>query len=181
MADEPKLEELDKLIAMGKQKGFLTYDEVNDALPQDIVSLDQLDDIMMMFGAMDIEVVDGAKPSRMPSEIETPAEPEDDEPASNEPIDLTPGPVGRTEDPVRLYLREMGRVALLTREGEITLAKRIEEGKDAVTQSILSTNLAVEKIQGLREDLRGGASPVKDVVDVPDEDFTEEKEEALRR
>src|SRR3989449_11747750 len=69
MSEEPKLEELDRLITMGKQKGFLTYDEVNDALPSDIVSLDQLDDIMMMFGAMDIEVVDSAKAGRLPSEV----------------------------------------------------------------------------------------------------------------
>ena len=61
MADEPKIEELDKLIAKGKQKGFLTYDEVNDALPSDLVSLDQLDDIMLMFGSMDIELVDSTK------------------------------------------------------------------------------------------------------------------------
>jgi RNA polymerase primary sigma factor len=79
MADEPKMDELDKLISMGKQKGFLTYDEVNDALQSDIVSLDQLDDIMMMFGAMDIEVVDSAKAGRLPSEIEERIE-ESDEP-----------------------------------------------------------------------------------------------------
>jgi RNA polymerase primary sigma factor len=182
MADEPKLEELDKLIAMGKQKGFLTYDEVNDALPQDIVSLDQLDDIMMMFGAMDIEVVDTAKSSgsRLPSEIETQADADDDEPAEA-PIDLSPGPVGRTEDPVRLYLREMGRVSLLTREGEITLAKRIEEGKDEVTRAILATNLALEKIQHLRDELKKDVVPIKDVVDYPEEEFTEEKEEDLRK
>jgi RNA polymerase primary sigma factor len=180
MADEPKLQELDKLIAMGKQKGFLTYDEVNDALPQDIVSLDQLDDIMMMFGAMDIEVVDTAKGSRLPSEIEPQAEADDDEPA-DAPIDLSPGPVGRTEDPVRLYLREMGRVSLLTREGEITLAKRIEEGKDEVTRAILATNLALEKIQHLRDELKKDLVPIKDVVDYPEEEFTEEKEEVLRR
>ncbi len=180
MADEPKLQELDKLIAMGKQKGFLTYDEVNDALPQDIVSLDQLDDIMMMFGAMDIEVVDTAKGSRLPSEIEPQAEADDDEPA-DAPIDLSPGPVGRTEDPVRLYLREMGRVSLLTREGEITLAKRIEEGKDEVTRAILATNLALEKIQHLRDELKKDVVPIKDVVDYPEEEFTEEKEEGLRR
>ncbi|MEK7709158.1 MAG: RNA polymerase sigma factor region1.1 domain-containing protein, partial [candidate division NC10 bacterium] len=127
MADEPKMDELDKLISMGKQKGFLTYDEVNDALPSDIVSLDQLDDIMMMFGAMDIEVVDSAKGGgRLPSEIARERAEEAEEPEHGE-IDLTPGPVGRTEDPVRLYLREMGRVSLLTREGEISLAKRIED------------------------------------------------------
>jgi len=68
MADEPKLQELDKLIAKGKEKGYLTYDEVNDGLPSDIVSLDQLDDIMMLFGSMDIEVVDSAKTGRLPSE-----------------------------------------------------------------------------------------------------------------
>jgi RNA polymerase primary sigma factor len=182
MADEPKLEELDKLIAMGKQKGFLTYDEVNDALPQDIVSLDQLDDIMMMFGAMDIEVVDTAKSSGslLTAEIETQADADDDEPAEA-PIDLSPGPVGRTEDPVRLYLREMGRVSLLTREGEITLAKRIEEGKDEVTRAILATNLALEKIQHLRDELKKDVVPIKDVVDYPEEEFTEEKEEDLRK
>jgi RNA polymerase primary sigma factor len=184
MTEEPKLEELDRLISMGKQKGFLTYDEVNDALPSDIVSLDQLDDIMMMFGAMDIEVVDSAKAGRLPSEVgrerqQAPADDDDDGPA--EPIDLTPGPVGRTEDPVRLYLREMGRVALLTREGEIALAKRIEEGKNQVTVAILSTNLALERFRELREFLRGGDISIKEVVDVNEEEFTEEKETELTR
>jgi RNA polymerase primary sigma factor len=179
MADEPRIEELDKLIAKGKQKGFLTYDEVNDALPSDVVSLDQLDDIMIMFGSMDIELVDSAKPVRLPSEIEPPAEPEDDD--GDRRIDLTPGPVGRTEDPVRLYLREMGKVALLTREGEITLAKRIEEGKDEATGATLSTSLAIQRIRDLREQLRRSAIPIKDVVDFPEEESTEEKEEELRR
>jgi RNA polymerase primary sigma factor len=184
MADEPKLQELDKLIAKGKEKGYLTYDEVNDALPSDIVSLDQLDDIMMLFGSMDIEVVDSAKAQRLPSEPAGQAadpEPDDDEPVEPRRIDLTPGPVGRTEDPVRLYLREMGRVSLLTREGEITLAKRIEEGKDEATRAILSTTLAVEKIRIVRDDLRKDLVPIKDLVDYPEEEFTEEKEADLRR
>ena len=185
MSEEPKLEELDRLISMGKQKGFLTYDEVNDALPSDIVSLDQLDDIMMMFGAMDIEVVDSAKAGRLPSEVgrerQQPQVVDDDDDGPAEPIDLTPGPVGRTEDPVRLYLREMGRVALLTREGEIALAKRIEEGKNQVTVAILSTNLALERFRELRELLRRGDISVKEVVDVNEEEFTEEKEIELTR
>ena len=185
MSEEPKLEELDRLISMGKQKGFLTYDEVNDALPSDLVSLDQLDDIMMMFGAMDIEVVDSAKAGRLPSEVrerKAQAEPEDnDDDGPPEPIDLTPGPVGRTEDPVRLYLREMGRVALLTREGEIALAKRIEEGKNQVTAAILSTNLALERFRELRDQLRQHDISVKEVVDVNEEEFTEEKEADLTR
>jgi RNA polymerase primary sigma factor len=186
MSEEPKLEELDRLITMGKQKGFLTYDEVNDALPSDIVSLDQLDDIMMMFGAMDIEVVDSAKAGRLPSEVgrerqqQVPAEEADDD-GPADAIDLTPGPVGRTEDPVRLYLREMGRVALLTREGEIALAKRIEEGKNQVTAAILSTNLALERFRELREQLKHGDISVKEVVDVNEEEFTEEKEIELTR
>jgi RNA polymerase primary sigma factor len=159
---------------------------VNDALPSDIVSLDQLDDIMMMFGQMDIEVVDSAKAGRLPSEVgrerqQTVAAVDDDDDGPAEPIDLTPGPVGRTEDPVRLYLREMGRVALLTREGEIALAKRIEEGKNQVTVAILSTNLALERFRELRELLRRGDISIKEVVDVNEEEFTEEKELALVR
>jgi RNA polymerase primary sigma factor len=181
MSEEPKLEELDRLISMGKQKGFLTYDEVNDALPSDIVSLDQLDDIMMMFGSMDIDIVDSAKQGRLPSEVERPAPADDDDDGGGDAIDLTPGPVGRTEDPVRLYLREMGRVSLLTREGEIALAKRIEEGKNQVTQAILSTNLAVERFHELRDQLRQQDISVKDVVDVNEEEFTEEKETELTR
>jgi RNA polymerase primary sigma factor len=183
IVEEPKFEELDKLIAKGKQKGFLTYDEVNDALPSDLVTLDQLDDIMLMFGSMDIELVDSTKAVRLPSEMAAHAaepEPDDEEPEPRR-IDLTPGPVGRTEDPVRLYLREMGKVALLTREGEIALAKRIEEGKDEATAAILSTSLAVEKIRSLREELREDIIPIKDVVDFPEEESTEEKEAALRR
>jgi RNA polymerase primary sigma factor len=181
MSEEPKLEELDRLISMGKQKGFLTYDEVNDALPSDIVSLDQLDDIMMMFGSLDIDIVDNAKAGRLPSEVERPAPADDDDDGGGDAIDLTPGPVGRTEDPVRLYLREMGRVSLLTREGEIALAKRIEEGKNQVTQAILSTNLALERFHELRDQLRQQDISVKDVVDVNEEEFTEEKETELTR
>src|ERR1700757_2812959 len=185
MSEEPKLEELDRLISRGKQKGFLTYDEVNDALPSDLVSLDQLDDIMMMFGAMDIEVVDSAKAGRLPSEVrerKTHPEPDDnDDDGPAEPIDLTPGPVGRTEDPVRLYLREMGRVSLLTREGEIALAKRIEEGKEEVARAVLSTNLAIERFRVLREKLRKREISIKEVVEVSEEEFDEDKADELTR
>ena len=184
MSEEPKLAELDRLVARGKQKGFLTYDEVNDALPANMVSFDQLDDIMVTLSSLDIDVVDNAKAARLPSEVERPAPAiveADDDDGPAEPIDLTPGPVGRTEDPVRLYLREMGRVSLLTREGEIALAKRIEEGKDQVTRAILSTNLALERFHELRDALRKSDISVKEVVDVNDEEFTEEKETALTR
>jgi RNA polymerase primary sigma factor len=176
--EDPKLDELDKLISMGKQKGFVTYDEVNDALPSDMVSLDQLDDIMMMFGAMDIEVVDSAKAPVIPADIDDTLD-EREEPApseSGEAIDLTPGPIGRTEDPVRMYLREMGRVSLLTREGEISLAKRIEEGKEEVARAVLGTNLAKREFQALRDGLRRGRLSLRDVVDTSDDEFVEERE-----
>ncbi|MBI2460482.1 MAG: RNA polymerase sigma factor RpoD [Candidatus Rokubacteria bacterium] len=181
MSDEPKMEELDKLISMGKQRGYLTYEEVNDALPQDIVSLDQIDDIMMMVGAMDIEVVDSAKTAtRLPEPEETLEEREEPLAEAGE-IDLTPGPVGRTEDPVRMYLREMGRVSLLTREGEIALAKRIEEGKEEVARAVMGTNLAIREVRAFREALKKGRVSVRDVVDASDEDLPEEKEEEVTR
>jgi RNA polymerase primary sigma factor len=141
----------------------------------------QLDDIMMMFGAMDIEVVDSAKAARIPGEIEDSLdEREEAGPAeSGEAIDLTPGPIGRTEDPVRMYLREMGRVSLLTREGEIALAKRIEEGKEGVMRAVMGTNLAKREFQLLRDGLRKGRMAARDIVDNSDEEFVEEKEDEL--
>ena len=183
MSDDPKLEELDKLISTGKQKGYVTYEELNDALPGDLISSYQLDDIMLMFGAMDIDVVDSAKAPRPLNEIEDSLD-EREETVQAEPgeaIDLTPGPIGRTEDPVRMYLREMGRVSLLTREGEIALAKRIEEGKEGVTRAVMSTNLAKREFQALKDGLRKARISVRDIADISDEDYSEEKEPALVR
>src|SRR5581483_2278074 len=183
MSEDPKLEELDKLISTGKQKGYVTYDELNDALPTDLVSPYQMDDIMLMFGAMDIDVVDAAKAPRLANEIEDSLD-EREEAAPAEPgeaIDLSPGPIGRTEDPVRMYLREMGGVSLLTREGEIALAKRIEEGKEGVTRAVMSTNLAKREFQELRDGLRKARMSVRDIIDISDEEFTEEKEIELTR
>ena len=193
LSDDPKqLEELDKLIAVGKQKGYVTFDEVNDALPAEMgASLEQLDDILGIFGALDIEVVDAAKGARLAAEAAE-EEPEESGPAAagetaeaagdaQEAIDLTPGPVGRTEDPVRMYLREMGRVSLLTREGEIALAKRIEEGKDGVTRAVLGTALARRELAAVRTGLRQGRIGVREVVDLADEEVTEETESTLAR
>jgi RNA polymerase primary sigma factor len=183
MSDDPKMEELDKLISTGKQKGYVTYEELNDALPGDLISSYQLDDIMLMFGAMDIDVVDTAKAPRPLNEIEDSLD-EREETVQAEPgeaIDLSPGPIGRTEDPVRMYLREMGRVSLLTREGEISLAKRIEEGKEGVTRAVMSTNLAKREFQALKDGLRKARISVRDIADISDEDYAEEKESELVR
>ena len=144
MSEEPKLEELDRLISIGKQKGFLTYDEVNDALPvrHRVAGSARRhhDDVRLRWTSRwsTPPRPGGCRPRSVASASDGGGRDDDDDDGPAEPIDLTPGPVGRTEDPVRLYLREMGRVALLTREGEIALAKRIEEGKNQVADAILS-------------------------------------------
>jgi len=104
------------------------------------------------------------------------AQPDDDvEEQAEAALSTVDSEFGRTTDPVRMYMREMGSVELLTREGEIALAKRIEEGKNQVTVAILSTNLALERFRELRELLRHGDISIKEVVDVNEEEFTEEK------
>ena len=143
MAKPELLGEVKKLISMGKEKGFLTYDELNSTLPAEVVSSEQFGSIMTMFGEMDIEIVDAPEGERIRKARDNEEASEDNEEAESEAsagageenekeekeIDLTPGALSRTDDPVRLYLKEMGSVALLSREGEIEIAKRIEEGK----------------------------------------------------
>ncbi len=129
MAKKSNQEEVQQLIDMGKEKGFLTYDEVNDMLPASMVSSEQLEDVMSMFGEMDIEVVDSD------SKISSSKDDDDlDDEDGDGDVELEAGTLGRTSDPVRMYLREMGQVALLTREGEVEIAKRIEEGDALVAK-----------------------------------------------
>src|SRR5215471_16796775 len=111
-----------KLIDLGKSKGFLTYDEVNDNMPEDIVSSDQIDDWLSALGDEGIEIVDSASKVRVSSKVPTP---KDNDAADDEDYDSG---YSKTNDPVRMYLRKMGSVSLLTREGEVEIAKRIEEG-----------------------------------------------------
>ena len=133
MAKEELLGEVKKLISRGKEKGYLTYEELNSTLPADMVSSEQLSNLMTIFGEMDIEIIDASEGDRAQKmsdggeAAEEAQESEELEETENE-IDLTPGVLSRTDDPVRLYLKEMGSVALLSREGEIEIAKRIEEG-----------------------------------------------------
>ncbi len=164
--------EVKDLLEAGRQKGFLTYDEVNDALPADIVSSEQIDDVMSMFGDNEIEIVDAqkaakatdAKPAVVTAE-ETPKEAEDEE-AKDE--DDEPG--GKSNDPVRLYLRKMGSVSLLTREGEVEIAKRIEEGEKEVLRAILACKVAVAEIIDIGVKLKSGKLRVREVVkDAPEE------------
>jgi RNA polymerase primary sigma factor len=167
---EEKYDEVRQLITMGKEKGYLLYEEVNDMLPSEITSSDDLDDIFSMFGSMGIEVVDSEQKFREKGEGEEGTE-----------IDLTPGALDKTNDPVRMYLREMGTVPLLTREGEVEIAKRIESGKKAVLKVVTRTPHAAQEIMRLAERLKGGEISVRDVVVFNEEEITEDKLEAKVR
>ena len=173
MAKEGEMEKVKQLISMGKEKGYLTYDEVNDLLPPDIVSSDQIDDLMMMFGEMEIEVVDAAhkvKVSKQREEMESlPVE---------EELEMEGEGIGKSIDPVYMYLREMGSVSLLTREGEVEIAKRIEEGEKEVINAVLDSPLTIKEIIQLGERLRSKKLKAKEVPsDLEDEDeyFLEEE------
>jgi RNA polymerase primary sigma factor len=166
---EERYDEVRQLITMGKEKGYLLYEEVNDMLPGDINSSGELDDIFSMFGSMGIEVVDSEHRMREKQE-EDGAE-----------LDLTPGTLDKTNDPVRMYLREMGTVPLLTREGEVEIAKRIERGKNAVLRAVARTNMATLEVAALGEKLRAREINVRDAVVFQEEEITEEKVEAKIR
>ncbi|MBR5347096.1 MAG: RNA polymerase sigma factor RpoD [Deltaproteobacteria bacterium] len=174
------MEEFQQLIDLGKEKGFVTYDEVNDILA-DTVSPEQLDDIMNMFGEMDIEVVESehnVSLSKSFDEMEDVAteEEETEEESEDESTGYETGILGRTSDPVRMYLREMGQVALLTREGEVEIAKRIEEGDMMVTNVVLNTPIAVKWALTLMQQLKNGKITVTDVTKSYDEEQGDEEE-----
>ncbi len=122
------MKEVKKLIDLGKEKGYLTYDDVNDMLPAEVVSPDQIDDVMSIFGEMDIEVVDANQRVTLGGAGEELVEEEEEEKEAEDDVDGDV--VGKTGDPVRMYLREMGTVSLLSREGEVEIAKKIENGEN---------------------------------------------------
>ena len=177
MAKKTNPEEVQQLIDLGKEKGFLTYDEVNDILPANMVSSEQLEDVMSMFGEMDIEVVDSdskASSSSNDDDIDSDDEKDDGD------VELEAGTLGRTSDPVRMYLREMGQVALLTREGEVEIAKRIEEGEALVTKVVMRTPIAAREVITLLQRLGKGQIGVSDVTRDYDEEEGGEAEETQR-
>jgi RNA polymerase primary sigma factor len=178
MSDITERSEVKALMERGREKGFLTYDEVNDALPSD-TSSDQIDDVMSMFGEHDIEVVDGAeKKMKLPDK---PPEPEAKAEASEEEKEEEDDAgYGKSNDPVRMYLRKMGSVSLLTREGEVEIAKRIEEGEKEVLAAVLSSEIAIREITELGERLRKGKIRVREIVkDAGDEQQAEREEEEV--
>ena len=165
-----------KLISLGEEKGFLTYDDVNEMLPSDIVSSDQIDEIIMLFGEKNIDIIDTDKGEKiiLKKTVDEAAEAKEEE--EDELLSLLPG-VARTGDPVKMYLREMGLVSLLSRDEEVEIAKKIEEGEWEITDAVFSVLTSVKDIVGMGRELKQGDLRVKSIVDnIEDEDgFVEEE------
>ena len=166
-------DDIDKLIDTGKEKGYLTYGEVNDLLPGDITTPDDLDDLLTTINTQGIDVLSGDG-RRDRGEDRDKYEPEAGEESDDVELDLSPGTLEKTNDPVRMYLREMGTVPLLTREGEVEIAKRIERGQLRVMKAISRSPIVIREIVGLGEDLRRGVRNIKEVVTFDEEELTEE-------
>ena len=174
MALNDKFDDIQKLIDAGKEKGYLTYGEVNDLIPHDVHSPDDLDDLLTTIGTQGIDVLDGSK---MPgSDLKEKFE--DIEAGEDVELDLTPGTLEKTNDPVRMYLREMGTVPLLTREGEVEIAKRIERGQLRVLKAISRSPIVINEVLAIGEDLKRGVRSIKEVVIFDEEEITDEIVEA---
>ncbi len=168
--------DIQKLIDAGKEKGYLTYNEVNDLLPGDMNSPDDLDDLITTIGTQGIDILEGGP--KIPGPERDEFEPEEGEDVE---LDLTPGTLEKTNDPVRMYLREMGTVPLLTREGEVEIARRIERGQLRVLKAISRSPVVIREIVALGEDLKRGVRNIKEIVIFDDEELTEEVVQARVR
>ena len=185
---EEKYDQVRQLIAMGKERGYLLYDEVNDILPAEVHSSEEIDDLLSTFERYGIEIYEDANTAKAARAAAEPSEAGEVEPkaaedsqAEESELDLTPGTLEKTNDPVRMYLREMGTVPLLTREGEVTIAKRIERGQNLVLKIISRSPIVLKELLGVAKDLREGNRSIKEIVQFDDEELTEEKIEAKTR
>jgi RNA polymerase primary sigma factor len=174
LALNDKFDDIQKLIDTGKEKGYLTYGEVNDLLPHDIQSPDDLDDLFTTLGTQGIDVLESSK---LPG-ADLKDKFEDMEAGEDVELDLTPGTLEKTNDPVRMYLREMGTVPLLTREGEVEIAKRIERGQLRVLKAISRSPIVINEVLAIGEDLKRGVRSIKEVVIFDEEEITDEIIEA---
>jgi RNA polymerase primary sigma factor len=172
MGKEMESEEFKKLISLGESKGFLTYDDVNDLLPSDVISSDQIDDIIMLFGEKNIDIIDTDKGEKL---VVKKVADERAEVKEEDILDLM-ATVGKTGDPVKMYLREMGLVSLLSREGEVEIAKKIEEGEKEVMDSIFGVTALVKDVVNIGKKIKSGELRIKSIVgNLEDEDgFVEE-------
>jgi RNA polymerase primary sigma factor len=181
MGKEIESDEFKKLISLGESKGFITYDDVNDLLPSDIISSDQIDDIIMLFGEKNIDIIDTDKGEKLVVKKVT------DERIETKEEDILDfmATVGKTGDPVKMYLREMGLVSLLSREGEVEIAKKIEEGEREVMDSIFGLGISVKEVVDIGVKLKSDELRIKSVLaNLEDEEgFVEEdmhKERVLK-
>jgi RNA polymerase primary sigma factor len=183
---EEKYDAVKQLIAVGKERGYLLYDEVNDSLPAEVHSSEEIDDLLTTFERNGIEIYEDAASAKAARAVEVSVERGDrdtvvkddghaEEGGSGSDLDLTPGSLEKTNDPVRMYLREMGTVPLLTREGEVTIAKRIERGQLVVMKAITRSPIVIKELIAVGDDLRKGARSIKEIVQFDDEELTEEK------
>ena len=170
MSLEEKYDEVRQLIQIGKEKGFLLYDEVNEILPGEITRSDDLDELFTAFGNHGIEVVDSEQKYR--EEILLNRRGEGSEDAD---LDLTPSAIDKTNDPVRMYLREMGTVPLLTREGEVAIAKRIERGKLSIIKSISRMPTIAKAVVEMGEQLKAGERTIREFVLFQDDEMTDDR------
>jgi len=187
LALEEKYDQVRQLINMGKERGYLLYDEVNDILPAEVHSSEEIDDLLSTFERYGIDIyedVTAAKAARAALEVTEPAEVETKEEAGGSEeveLDLTPGLLEKTNDPVRMYLREMGTVPLLTREGEVSIAKRIERGQLLVLKTTTRSPIVIKELLGISQDLRNSMRSIKEIVQFDDEELTEDKIENKTR
>jgi len=164
MAKNSGIDEVKRLINLGKEKGYLTYNDVNDLLPPDLYP-DQLDDIMNMFGEMEIDIIDSTKKVKLANGTTEPfSDEEEEEEAEEDTLEYLPGQIGKTNDPVRMYLREMGSIALLTREGEVEIAKKIEIGTLKVKEAVLNTPFAFKEIVAISDKISKDRIKIRDVL-----------------
>ncbi|NDD92461.1 RNA polymerase sigma factor RpoD, partial [bacterium] len=174
-----KNKEIKKLLEFGLQRGYLTYEEVNELLPPDILMASKIDEVMHLLGDNEIEVLETTK---RPKEVEDEEEGEEmglgAAPASEEEKEeQAAGPdYARGADPVKLYLKKMGSVSLLTREGEVEIAKRIEEGEIEILRALLASRLGTLAIVELGERMESGRTKVKDVIRGVDEEISADDE-----
>jgi len=184
---EEKYEQMRQLITLGKDRGYLLFDEVNDILPPEVDSPEEINDLLSTlerYGITVYEDLAAARAASATAEAGESLEPEvKEEPAPDREVelDLTPGVFDKTNDPVRIYLREMGLVPLLTREGEVALAKRIERGRLLVLKTITRSPIVIKELSEVFRDLREGARSIKEIVIFDEEELTEEKLEKKAR
>jgi RNA polymerase primary sigma factor len=172
---DEKFDQVNKLIHIGKEKGYLLYEEVNDLLPSDLHSAEELEDVLSMFDSAGIEVLDSPRSKLKDDEVKL------DETGEEGDMDLTPAGLDKTNDPVRMYLREMGTVPLLTREGEVEIARRIERGQMGALKALSRSPITVQQVIALKKDLHEGKRSIKEIVVFNDEELTEDKvDERLR-